>query len=516
MVSEAYDRRVPVAELTVEPGQRRPVGADVRRRLRPPMPADGPASWLFTAAVAAVAALLRLVGLAHPKGKIFDEIYYATDAHNLLLHGVEWDDKTDSGSFIAHPPLGKWIIGVGELLFGNNETGWRIMSVVAGVVSVVILVRLARRMFRSTLLGCTAGLLMTLDGMAFVSSRVALLDIFLMMFVLAAFACLVMDREAVRARWLGLLERGGDPATERPAHGVPWWRLAAAVLLGAGMAVKWSAVWYILLFFVLAYVWDAHARRAAGVRHPWRDAILDEFGWLLASLGVIVVVYLAAWSGWFANDHSWDRHWLRDHHMPEPPVIGALVNLFEYHRDILAFHTGLTTKHGYQSWPLQWLTLARPVSYYYSANGPCGSNQCAAEVLLLGTPALWWAFVPALGATAWWAIAKRDWRGWFVLVGAAMGIVPWLYYQFSDHRTMFYFYALPAEPFLVLAVTMALGMVIGPRTATAERRLVGALVAGGYVAIVALCFLYFYPLYVGETIPYSDWFARMWLGNKWI
>jgi len=28
--------------------------------------------------------------------------------------------------------------------------------------------------------------------------------------------------------------------------------------------------------------------------------------------------------------------------------------------------------------------------------------------------------------------------------------------------------------------------------------------------------VYFYPLYVGEKITYADWFARMWLGGRWI
>ena len=190
------------------------VGDDVRRRLVPPMPADRGWSWLATGGVTLVAAILRLVGLGWPKGKIFDEIYYAVDAHNLTVHGVEWNAQTNSGGFIVHPPLGKWIIGSGELLFGYNETGWRIMSVVAGVAAVVLAVRLGRRMFRSTVLGCAAGLLITLDGMEFVSSRVALLDIFLMLFTLAAFAALVMDREASRRRFLHALETGATPMGE--------------------------------------------------------------------------------------------------------------------------------------------------------------------------------------------------------------------------------------------------------------------------------------------------------------
>lgn len=516
MAASAYDRRVPVTALTAEdrtaPDAGVVVGADVRRRLVPPMPTDAAVSWLATAGIAAIAAILRLVGLRTPDKKIFDEIYYAVDAHHLLQHGVEWDDKTNTGSFIAHPPLGKWIIGIGEQLWGYNSFGWRIMSVVAGVISVVILIRLARRMFRSTLLGCAAGLLMTLDGMAFVSSRVALLDIFLMMFVLASFAALVMDREASRRRWLAALEAGRT----RPPFRIPGWRLAAGLLIGCGMAVKWSALWYIVLFAVLIYVWEAHTRRAAGVRRPWRDAFLDEVGWIVVFGLVLVVVYVVSWSGWFANDQSWDRHWLAQHGHWQPPVLGDLYNLLQYHLDILAFHTGLEAKHPYQSWPMQWLTLGRPVAYAWSQDGSCGADQCASEVLLLGTPLLWWSFIPALLAVGWWSIAKRDWRGWVALTGVAAGILPWVYYQFADHRTMFYFYALPAEPFLVLAVVLVLGMIIGPPSGGRERKLIGGVIAGVYLAAVGLCFLYFYPLYVGESIPYADWYARMWLGKKWI
>jgi dolichyl-phosphate-mannose--protein O-mannosyl transferase len=85
---------------------------------------------------------------------------------------------------------------------------------------------------------------------------------------------------------------------------------------------------------------------------------------------------------------------------------------------------------------------------------------------------------------------------------------------------MFFFYALPAEPFLVLAVVYVLGAIMTPARAHAagngDRRLVGAVVAGSYVLLVAVCFAYFYPIFVGQLIPYVDWSARMWLGGRWI
>jgi len=74
------------------------------------------------------------------------------------------------------PPLGKWIIGLGSQIFGYNAFGWRIMPAVFGTLAILLLVRVTRRMFRSTILGCAAGLLMTLDGMEFVLSRTVLLD----------------------------------------------------------------------------------------------------------------------------------------------------------------------------------------------------------------------------------------------------------------------------------------------------------------------------------------------------
>ncbi len=471
--------------------------------------------------IALVALVLRLVHLAYPDEIIFDEVYYANEGHSLLQHGSEWDLEKNTPKFVVHPPLGKWMIAIGIKLFGFDSFGWRIAAVVAGVVSVVILIRVGRRLFGSTALGCLAGLLMALDGMHFVSSRTALLDIFLMVFVLASFACLLVDRDQRRTAWMRALEGGLDPAKRQPRLGIGGWRIAAAVLAGCALSVKWSAVWYIATFLVLLVVWEFATQRAAGVpaHLRWNTQRLSAaVGWAWTFGVLTLVTYVVSWTGWFLDDRATYRHWLRDQGHAEWPVLGALRNLFEYHAQAYAFHTGLTAEHQYQSWPWQWLVLGRPVAYYWSDAGACGAPQCAAEILLLGTPLLWWSFIPALLAVLWYAVTRRDWRAWTILACAAMGIAPWFVYMF-DNRTMFYFYALPSLPFLVLALTMALGMVIGPAPAPGgdpTRRTVATMAVAGYVLAIGLCFLYFYPIYVGETIPYESWHARMWLGRLWI
>ena len=184
----------------------------VRRRLATLDNWLDPHSWLVTAVITAIAAILRLAGLSQPKGYIFDEVYYPTDAWDMLQHGVEWDEKTNGPAYVVHPPLGKWLIALGEKAFGNHELGWRFPAAIAGTLMILILIRVAYRMFHSVVLAGTAGLLMTLDGFQLVLSRTSLLDIFLGLFVEATFAALLLDRDHYRRRLLRALEDGYDPA----------------------------------------------------------------------------------------------------------------------------------------------------------------------------------------------------------------------------------------------------------------------------------------------------------------
>ncbi|MFB9186833.1 dolichyl-phosphate-mannose--protein mannosyltransferase, partial [Dactylosporangium sucinum] len=315
---------------------------------------------------------------------------------------------------------------------------------------------------------------------------------FLMFWIVVAFYFLVLDREQRRAGVLASLEGGRQP-------GIPWYRVACAVSLGLACGVKWSGLWYLVLFAVAVAVFDLGARRSAGLRlRP-----VPAAGWALAVVGIAALAYLATWWGWFASDDGYFRHWSDN----------ALVSLWHYHREAYGFHTTLDTPHPYQSWPWQWLLLGRPVLLYWTGDATCGGPNCASSILLLGTPLLWWSFLPALFGLAWLATARRDGRAWLVLLAALAGILPW-FQSMPAHRTMFSFYALPAEPFLVLAVVYVLGAIIGPPQS--DHRRTGALVAGAYVLLVAACFAYFYPIFSGMDITYTQWLSRMWLGSRWI
>ncbi len=503
-----------------------------RTRILPPT--NGRGGWMATLLVGLVAGLLRLVRLDIPAGKIFDEIYYACDAQNLLRFGVEVatessaDDPavamrctpTGESGFIVHPPLGKWAIALGLRVFGVNEFGWRIAAAVMGTVMVVVLVRVARRMTGSTELACLAGLLLSLDGLHFVQSRVSMLDIFVAGWVLFAFACLVADRDAVRRR-LAVTE-DEQLLGWGPRLGLRPWRLAAGVCLGAGLATKWSAVYYVVVLVLLAFAWEVGARRTAGVRAPVRSTLRRSAPSLLAALLVLpAAVYILSWAGWFLSEDGWDRQWAETN--PGSGLLGLLPDGLrswgQYHREILAFHDGLSTSHSYQSHPAGWLLLARPVSYYYPQSiGPsdygCEVASCSREVLAIGTPAIWWAMIPALIALLWLWLSKRDWRAGATLVLVLTAIAPWVRDDL-DGRTMFNFYALPAVAFMCLGLALLAGWALGGPAATSRRRRVGGSAVGAYLALVVVNFAYLYPVLAAQTLPYADWIQRMWIPS-WI
>ncbi|MDG4821426.1 phospholipid carrier-dependent glycosyltransferase [Asanoa sp. WMMD1127] len=496
-----------------------------QRRLAPVDPRGSVSSWYATGFVVLVAAVLRLHGLARPQGKLFDETYYAKDGWGLLTKGVEWNYRDDAPAFVVHPPLGKWLIALGEWAFGYYdidgnqhltghlvdappEFGWRFSAAVAGTVSVLLLVRITRRLFGSTVLACAAGLLLALDGFHLVLSRLAMLDIFLLLFVLATFGALLVDRDQRRRLRLRSLDN--------PVTGVPWWRLVAAVLFGCAVATKWSALFFLPVFALLVLWWEAGARRSAGLAHPWRDTLRRETGWLVLCGGIIVAVYLASWSGWLLTDDGYFRHWRADSGRSELPVIGALQNLIHYHQQAFGFHSTLQDKHPSQSWPWQWLLLGKPTTVHLAYPGGPWGQAPVSEIMLLGTPLLWWSFLPALAGTAWLGVARRDWRPGAILLLAGAGLLPWFYYAVDAHRVMFNFYTAPALPFLILAVVYVLGAMIGPPgPENADRRLIGAVAAGAYVVLVVFCFAYFYKVFVGEFLPFTDWADRLWLGNRW-
>ncbi|MFB9552689.1 dolichyl-phosphate-mannose--protein mannosyltransferase [Streptomyces roseoviridis] len=506
------------------------------------------AAWGGPLLVALVAGVLRFWKLDQPHAVIFDETYYAKDAWALVNQGYEgaWPkdvDKTilvDPGSvavptdpgYVVHPPVGKWVIGLGEKLIGFEPLGWRFMVALLGTLSVLMLCRIGRRLFRSTFLGCLAGALLAVDGLHFVMSRTALLDQVLMFFVLAAFGCLVVDRDRARRRLAAALPvdvegvlRPDASVAESLRLGARPWRIAAGVMLGLAAGTKWNGLYIMAAFGLMTVLWDLGARRTAGAVRPVAAvARRDLVPAFLSVVPVAIVTYLASWTGWIVTGKGYFRNWAAEQDRLNGGGAWSwlpdwLRSLWHYETEVYTFHVGLNSPHTYESNPWSWIVLGRPVSYFYESPSPgergCPADakeKCAQEVLALGTPLLWWAACFAILYVLWrWAF-RRDWRAGAIACGIAAGWVPWFLYQ---ERTIFLFYAVVFVPFLCLAVAMMIGAMAGPPGSSERRRTFGAVGAGVLVLLIVWNFIYFWPIYTGQSIPMDAWRSRMWL-DTWV
>jgi dolichyl-phosphate-mannose--protein O-mannosyl transferase len=444
--------------------------------------------WLAPLAITALAAVLRLANLAHPHTLAFDETYYVKDAWSLWALGYEgtWGDGaneqfltgdtsalTEAGSFVVHPPLGKWIIALGMGLFGaGNSAAWRLMVALVGIATVLLVYLVARELTRSVVAASVAGLLIAIDGLSIVMSRIGLLDGILTFFILLGFLFVLLDRR----RSIPLVE-GSGTALWGPVIWRRPWVVAAGVALGAATAVKWSGLYALAGFGIYLVVTDALARRRAGV---------------------------AFWTGWLLTAGGYDRQ----------SDANPFVALWKYHEAIYAFHVGLSSGHPYASPAWQWPFLIRPTAVWVGDDKSCGTDHCMSVISTVPNPLIWYAGVAAaiylLYRFVRGLVERRPmpWTYGLPLVGLAVTYVPWLLYP---ERTIFQFYTVVMVPFLVLALVFALRDLAGRREDPLYRRQAGERTVMVVLVAVVLVSAFFYPVWTGMNVPYDFWLIHNWM-----
>ncbi|HEX2053135.1 MAG TPA: phospholipid carrier-dependent glycosyltransferase [Actinomycetota bacterium] len=459
-------------------------------------------------------AAIRLIRLAEPPEVVFDETYYAKDACSYLDYKPETCGlASDSEQSYVHPPLGKWIIAAGIKAFGYNSFGWRISAVVFGVGLVLVVYLLAGRLFKSQWVALVAGLLVSTDFLLFVQSRIAMLDIFLAFFIALGFLFLAIDREAAAAVASHTDEPGVRPLpVRRPHH-----RLAAGVAFGLALSVKWSAVYPLAAGALFALAWSVDLLRRRHLADPgaaarWWPPVFREVLFTGVAFGLVpLVVYLASYSAWFANELSKDCPYTVPARSEERMfsagfyglvegecvrgLPGGLLNFADLHDRVADYHLHLTATHPYQSKAWTWPLVLRPVAYFYE-----GEEGRSNEIIGMANVFTWGA---GLGALVWLALrSRRSWRPErVVLVGWAVQYVPWLLVT----RPLFFFYMTPAVPFLLIGLAAALDALRG--RSPASRRAVGAFLVLG----VGLMLVLFFPILTAIEIDYDLWRRLMWI-----
>lgn len=490
--------------------------------------------WLAPAGVLALAAALRFWSLGTPDTLVFDELYYVRDAISQLAHGfpTDWPDDnpdfdpsahTDEPAYVAHPPLGKWLIALGVMVFGpETGWGWRASTALAGVLTVALTMRLGWRLTGSLWVACVAGLVLAVDGVHVTLSRVSLLDAHLTLVVLLGVLLILRDHDATARQLVTRVRERSEPRGPGRDRGTwsarigpirVWrpWLFAATGVFGLAAGIKWSGLYALAGFLLLVVAQDLIARRRLRARMPWLGTLLQSLVLAVPLALMTIAAYLSTWAGWILTQGGWGRD--------SGPWPITLVNL---HMDLLAWHASLTAPHPFASHPLSWPFGIRPTGMFFADNGDGWVSAITplpnALVTLGGVAALVWCLA-CLG----WAMVRRP-RAVaqsrlllglsVIVVGYLSGWLPWV--LTPSRSAVFQFYAVILTPFAALALAVALAWLadrlrmplprLQPRAREGRRLAVWV-----FLGSAVILGLFFWPMWSGQPQPEWFWRVHLWL-----
>jgi dolichyl-phosphate-mannose-protein mannosyltransferase len=446
------------------------------------------------------------------EGQVFDEIYFGVFAHNDLK-GVSYFDP--------EPPVAKYLIAAGEWGYGEwrkvtqglpgdpadlgfNTFGWRIMVCIFGTLAVPLMYLLAFKLWPNRWFAVAAGVLCCFDGMFFVQSRIGMIDIFPIFFVMLAYTLFLFHLES-----------------RTPQRAVITLLLTGTVL-GVAIASKWIALAALasIVFFLVA----RPIVRRVGVRigeWSWRPPVAGPLlpgntNWLIylcagvtALFTIPVAIYLLSWIPFFTRGQF---HTLQD--------------LLTYQYQVYMYHATLTATHPYGSKWFQWPFSIRPVAYYYQGDGlgldASSGQQLVAGIVNLGNPAIWWASVPALLALPYFIVKDRSWPATVILVGFLTQYLPFI----KISRVMFQYHYFGGLIFAILALAYVLARVHQARLVVAvgfdgesdsagETRVPTGWILPAFLVLAVVAFLYFYPVWTGLPISFTSYISGFPAGKMW-
>lgn len=480
------------------------------------------ADLLFSALFVVFGLVFYLIRIEEPPKYIYDEVYHAYTASQYAIGNTDawlWSTKApipDVAYEWTHPPLGKLIMTVGILIWGDTPLGWRFASAIFGALGLAAVYWLGLMLTGKRLVAVVAAILTVVDGLYFVESRAGVIDIFGTVFMTCAFiafyAFLTAPRTKVAAPllWLGLCMGLGIATKWNAVYpsvllgGVAAWRafelfpfvarraILALLALGLPLAILFvPALRFgsglkiaLLVGAFLAWQLSVHFFSAAALHGPKRagEGLVQHLVWVpLALIALPLVVYLLSFVPFFLAGFSVEQ-------------------LIELHRQMYWYHSNLKATHAYQSTWYQWPIAYRPVWYAVTY----GQNV-ASYTYANGNPLLYWAFLPTVCyvSARWWA--DRHPALPVLLIGFFGQWLPWALIP----RIAYIYHFLPAAIFGIVAVAV----VVGDLWEWGKKVLAGRALAIGYVTVVIVAFAFFYPIYASVNLTKPEYESRIWFEN---
>ena len=410
-------------------------------------------------------------------GTMFDEIYYARTGYEFIHHLPTYET--------THPQLGKCLIALGMLIFGENPFGWRIMVALFGIFFVPLMYMFAKVLFKDTFIATAVGTLITFDCMHFTLSRICTIDTIVAFFIILMYYYMWRYIEADTAYRTGIGNivtasaavsissasgSSSDSASRKksgkksaksswnndafPPRAVYILLILSAVGMACAIATKLTGVYaavglaIIFIFHTVKY-WPKHQ----AFKLFWLSmGIFIAFPLVLYTLCYIPTVELYAQMGSTDKTIKWTESGLSIGYGYTGLIARTLRNTFY----MINYHKNLVATHPYQSSAQSWPIIYKPL---LAANDLVKVNSSGDDyvyirsaVSYLGNPVIWWSAIPCVLFTFISAVYniikehKIESLTAFLCVGYLAQYIPW----FGVNRCIFIYHYYPALLFSLL------------------------------------------------------------------
>jgi dolichyl-phosphate-mannose--protein O-mannosyl transferase len=381
---------------------------------------------------------------------------------------------------------------------GFNTFGWRIAACLFGTLCIPMMYLFARRLWPNRLFAIAAAVLVCFDGMFFVQSRIGMIDIFPIFFILLSYFLYLVHIQS-RTRRASLISL-----------------VALGISLGIGIASKWivlAAFASIGFLLLMRLVRHAVPLRIGPASNPWWEwgrgygpAFPGGVYWptylaigAIALIAIPLAIYVASWYPFFARGQ-----------------FHSLADLIDYQKSSFQYHAHLTATHPYGSPWWSWPFLSRPVLYYAEYSG-LGVDKWTGQSLVawmsnLGNPWIWWTSLPAVLSLPYFIIRHKSFPATVILLGFITQYAPWS--QIS--RVIFMYHMFGGLIFMILALAFVLAH-IAHRLPELGRTLLVI-----HLGMAVFFFGYFYPVWTALPISNSAlyfssgtpiWGPKLWFAH---
>ena len=398
--------------------------------------------------------------ISYINSSYFDEIYFPRTAYEHLhgLHAYEW----------THPPLGKLIMASSIAVFGMTPFAYRLLGNIAGILMIPTIYIFAKMMFKKTKYGVFAALIMALDGMHFVQTRMGTTDGLLVLFIMLEYLFMYKYVSNVdyplRKRLFSLFFSG--------------------LFMGLAIAIKWTGVFagigLAIIFFTSLIIEIVKKKK-------WqKDNTIIVLCCVVFFIIIPLAIYVLSYIPFFITD---------------PPEITGFKSFIDWQIKMFHYHNDLQATHAYSSEWYTWPLTLKDLLLWTGTN----ETGLVGRIVLLGNPIIFWVSVPCMIGTLILGCTRKDkFKYWFLIIAILAAMLPYL----KIHRVMFLYHYFPVLPFAMLCI-IAFAEWLGKKIHSDVPMVI-------FLILALIMFIIFFPIYSGMYVSNVYLQALRWLpGWRW-